>query len=183
MDLERFRVEDAYQPMRWIMEFHKKHNFAIASDLQSMGNRNPQVTTALLMAADLLSSISTFMEHQFAQDNDMRNDVRFVRAHLMIEELGETLLGLAKNDILHTADGLGDLLYVTYGSGVSFGLPLEQVLREVQRSNMTKAVRRKEDTRLRDKGPDFTPPDLKTILDNYGFYQRETKETQCDTQA
>ena len=74
-------------------------------------------------------------------------------------------------DLVAAADALTDIRYVTDGACLEFGLPAEKLLREVHRSNMSKLG---EDGRpiLREdgkilKGPNYTPPDLKTIIALY----------------
>ena len=59
---------------------------------------------------------------------------------------------------------LADLLYVTIGTAVTFGLPLEEVFYEVHRSNMSKLgddgkpIYREDGKVL--KGPNYKEPDL-----------------------
>ena len=74
------------------------------------------------------------------------------------------------------ADALADLRYVVDGASLEWGIPLEKCFREVHRSNMSKLG---EDGRplLRAdgkilKGPNFTPPDLASILELYGSLPR-----------
>jgi predicted HAD superfamily Cof-like phosphohydrolase len=74
-------------------------------------------------------------------------------------------------DPIAAADALADLRYVVDGSNLEWGIPGEKCLREVHRSNMSKLG---EDGRplLRDdgkflKGPNYTPPDLASILELY----------------
>jgi len=73
---------------------------------------------------------------------------------------------MADDSELGTLDALTDLLYVTYGSGVAFDLPLHAAFVEVHRSNMTKAVGAggDKDVRCRKKGDSYEPPQLARIL-------------------
>jgi predicted HAD superfamily Cof-like phosphohydrolase len=41
-------------------------------------------------------------------------------------------------DVVETADALADMVYVIYGMALESGIPLDEVLEEVQRSNMSK---------------------------------------------
>lgn len=96
-------------------------------------------------------------------------DKRFIRAHLMIEELGELMQALADCDELGALDALADLLYVVLGTAVTLDLPVVEAFEEVHRSNMTK---RRQSTdahgeRVRDKGPGYDPPDLARILSEF----------------
>lgn len=87
-----------------------------------------------------------------------------VRVHLISEELGELALAVAERDLVKIADALGDLAYVVVGAAVTYGIPLDDVFDEIHRSNMTKAVRDPDDTRLRSKGDSYRPPDIAGVL-------------------
>lgn len=87
-----------------------------------------------------------------------------IRVHLIAEELGELSLALAEGDRVKVADALGDLAYVVLGAAVTYGIPLQEVFEEIHESNMTKAVRQQGDTRLRDKGNSYVPPDVARVL-------------------
>lgn len=63
---------------------------------------------------------------------------RELRARLIAEEAQETCEALRGNDFVGAADGLADLAYVVLGTAVSLGIDLEDVFKEVHRSNMTK---------------------------------------------
>ena len=65
-------------------------------------------------------------------------DTRNLRRKLIAEELYELRDAFLANDIVKTADALGDLLYVVYGAGVALGIDLEPIFNEIHRSNMTK---------------------------------------------
>lgn len=62
----------------------------------------------------------------------------FLRVRLMIEELAELIDAMAEENLEHVAKELADLLYVTYGTAVSYGIDMEPISAEVHRSNMTK---------------------------------------------
>ena len=61
-----------------------------------------------------------------------------LRYELVKEEAIELFVALDKDDLIGTADALADLLYVVFGTAVSFGIDIEKVFNEVHRSNMTK---------------------------------------------
>lgn len=91
-----------------------------------------------------------------------------LRIGLIDEELDELKEALELNDIVEVADALCDLLYVVYGAGVTYGLPMDELFAEVHRSNMSKlgddgkpVVR--EDGKVL-KGPNFSLPNLEMIL-------------------
>jgi len=63
---------------------------------------------------------------------------------------------------------LADLLYVTIGTAVTFGLPLEEVFNEVHKSNMSKLGEDgkpiyREDGKVL-KGPNYKEPDLEKFF-------------------
>jgi predicted HAD superfamily Cof-like phosphohydrolase len=61
-----------------------------------------------------------------------------LRLRLIEEEFDELREALAKTDMPAIAKELADLLYVVYGTAVSYGIDMEPVFREVHRSNMSK---------------------------------------------
>lgn len=94
--------------------------------------------------------------------------IQELRAFLIAEELEELVDAINKKDIVEVADALTDLLYVVYGAGHAFGIDLDETFAEVHRSNMSKLGEdgkpiRREDGKVL-KGPNYTPPDLKSIL-------------------
>ncbi|MFV0253412.1 MAG: GNAT family N-acetyltransferase [Beutenbergiaceae bacterium] len=71
-------------------------------------------------------------------------------------------------DTVAAADALADLVYVVYGMALETGIPLEQVLAEVQRSNLSKldddgSVLRRADGKIL-KGPQYCAPDIAAVL-------------------
>jgi predicted HAD superfamily Cof-like phosphohydrolase len=91
-----------------------------------------------------------------------------LRLSLIEEELGELREAIEANDIVEIADALTDILYVTYGAGLEFGVPLDVCFHEVHSSNMSKLGEDgnpiyREDGKIM-KGPNYFPPDLKRII-------------------
>ncbi len=72
---------------------------------------------------------------------DEGSALAFLRARLLLEETRETVEALVKEDRVAFADGLADLIYVAIGAALAYGIPLEEVWSEVQRSNMGKFVK------------------------------------------
>jgi len=96
-------------------------------------------------------------------------DTVALRYELIREELQELFVAMAEKDMVEVADALTDILYVTYGAGHAFGIDLDACFREVQRSNMSKLGEDgkpiyREDGKIL-KGPDYSEPDLKKVLD------------------
>lgn len=90
--------------------------------------------------------------------------VKGLRMSLMVEELHELEVAMAYDDLVLVADGLADLLYVVIGTAVAYGMDLEPVFDEVQRSNMTKLGGPTSPEGKQLKGPDYSPPELDAIL-------------------
>ena len=67
--------------------------------------------------------------------NEKINELRY---NLIKEELDELKIAMDNKDLLEVADALTDILYVTYGAGVAFGLDLDACFNEVHNSNMSK---------------------------------------------
>lgn len=89
-------------------------------------------------------------------------DVRWLRVHLISEELAELILGMSENDPVQSLDALGDLLYVVLGTAVSLDLPLSKAFVEIHLSNMSKEPQENDPdrARVRDKGPRYQKPDV-----------------------
>ncbi|MCF2706194.1 GNAT family N-acetyltransferase [Arcanobacterium haemolyticum] len=71
-------------------------------------------------------------------------------------------------DTVEVADALGDLVYVAYGMALELGIPMRDVLAEIQASNLSKLGEDgkpiyREDGKVL-KGPNFFAPDIKRIL-------------------
>lgn len=92
-----------------------------------------------------------------------------LRLRLVTEEFAEFVTTLCTRDLVGVADAIADLIYVLVGTAHEFGIPLEAVWEEVQRSNMAKVdamtgkVRRREDGKIL-KPDGWTPPDIASIL-------------------
>jgi predicted HAD superfamily Cof-like phosphohydrolase len=77
--------------------------------------------------------------HRQADPNaEIGPDLAALRVTLLEEEVCELADATAKRDIVQIADALADIVYVTYGAAINYGINLDAVLFEVHRSNMTK---------------------------------------------
>jgi phosphoribosyl-ATP pyrophosphohydrolase len=150
----------------------------VASFHDKMGVSKPQPLAdhpieMLVSIGDSLKALANKLEGPACTDSDKR----WLRAHLLIEELGETIYAIGQGDEQETLDGLTDLLYVLLGTAVTFDLPLDRAFVDVHLSNMSKE---RQDTdphgeRVRDKGPGYQPPDLEKVLEDYrGTPRRRT---------
>jgi predicted HAD superfamily Cof-like phosphohydrolase len=109
-------------------------------------------------------------------------DERYNRLHLILEETAELAAALATgcdpnddesrlNYETAVLDALADLTYVVFGSAVAFDLPLANGFSEVHASNMTKEKQPTDPSahRVRAKGPNYRPPNLKDIVRLHRF--------------
>ena len=88
-----------------------------------------------------------------------------LRQKLMEEELAELKQAMGEADLVGIADGLADLLYVVYGTAVSYGIDIRPIFEEVHRTNMAKVG-----GAIRDDGkvlkPDgWLPPKITPLLE------------------
>ena len=116
--------------------------------------------------------VKTFMQ-TFGQEvktkpsfsTDKINDLRY---NLIKEELSELKVAMDNKDLLEVADALTDILYVTYGAGIAFGIDLDKCFDEVQNSNMSqigedgKPIYNEAGKVM--KGPNFFKPDLSKFV-------------------
>jgi predicted HAD superfamily Cof-like phosphohydrolase len=91
-----------------------------------------------------------------------------LRVELIEEEVRELKKAIADNDIVEVADALTDILYVVYGAGHAFGIELDECFYEVHESNLSKLgpdgnpIYRGDGKVV--KGPNYRPPDLKSVI-------------------
>ena len=116
--------------------------------------------------------VKTFMQ-TFGQEvkskpsfsSEKINDLRY---NLIKEELYELKQAMNEKNLLEVADALTDLLYVTYGAGIAFGIDLDKCFEEVQNSNMSKLGEDgkpiyNEAGKVM-KGPNYFKPDLSKFV-------------------
>jgi predicted HAD superfamily Cof-like phosphohydrolase len=91
-----------------------------------------------------------------------------LRVALLEEEVGEFVAASEKGDLVGIADALADIVYVVYGTALTYGIDLDAVLREVHRSNMSKLGSDgkpliRDDGKVLKSGKYF-PPDIVSVL-------------------
>lgn len=118
---------------------------------------------------DMVREFTTAFKQELRNSPGFPSDeVRALRVNLIAEELGELVDAIDAEDIVEVADALTDILYVTYGAGLAFGIDLDKCFAEVQRSNMTKLdidgqpIYREDGKVI--KGPNYDPPNIKKVL-------------------
>lgn len=122
-----------------------------------------------------LSAVQKFHEtFGLGVSNEMKANLgenkNALRFELMREENEEYLEAVKNNDIIETADALGDMLYILCGTILEHGLQhkIEEVFDEIQRSNMSKLGEDgkpiyREDGKVM-KGPSYFKPNFEAIL-------------------
>ena len=89
---------------------------------------------------------------------------RVLRERLIQEEFDELKEAMSHQNLAAIAKELADLLYVVYGTAVSYGIDMGPVFREVHRSNMSKIGGYKRDDGKWVKPPTYSPASIEPIL-------------------
>lgn len=85
------------------------------------------------------------------------------RSDILQKEVNELRVALEAEDLVEVADGIGDALYVLYGTAIACGLDMTRIFEEIHRSNMTK-IPPPTSTGKAIKGENYSPPNLKFVL-------------------
>ena len=114
-----------------------------------------------------LESVTTFMRkygHYVAERPTLPPAaVGRLAYDLIAEEYGEFITAVDRRDIIEIADALADLEYVTNYAAAVYGIDLDRVFAEVQRSNMTKSHAKNANGKTI-KGRDFSPPNIRRAV-------------------
>ena len=91
-----------------------------------------------------------------------------LRVALLQEEVGEFVAASERRDLIGVADALADIVYVAYGTALTYGIDLDAVFHEVHRSNMSKLGSDgkpliREDGKVL-KSEQYFPPDIESVL-------------------
>ena len=112
--------------------------------------------------------MQTFGQEVKSKPSFSTEKINTLRYNLIKEELDELKQAMDSKDLLEVADALTDILYVTYGAGVAFGIDLDKCFEEVQNSNMSKLGEDGKpiynDTGKVMKGPNYFKPDLSKFV-------------------
>ena len=102
----------------------------------------------------------------FVQEAPGQIDERtqLLRQRLIEEEFEELKAAMVTHDLSAIAKELADLLYVVYGTAVSYGIDMGPVFREVHRSNMSKIGGYKREDGKWVKPPTYSPAAIEPIL-------------------
>jgi predicted HAD superfamily Cof-like phosphohydrolase len=105
---------------------------------------------------------------------DVNEETKQLRVRLIQEEFDELQEAMATGNLAAVAKEMADLLYVTYGTAVSYGIDMEAVFQEVHRSNLSKVGGYKRTDGKWVKPPTYSPADIESIVE----IQREQPSTE-----
>lgn len=153
-----------------VREFHEKNGFPVNNMILDKDGplRKPRWVLWFIKIIGyqllILGKISVWVDKLTSKLGC--NDPRIFRCHILVDELGETLVAISNNDEIETADGLADLTYVLLGAAVIHNIPLETVFREVHRSNMTKGFHHGTEGRVPGlyRSDSYSPPNIKKAI-------------------
>ena len=100
--------------------------------------------------------------------DEVTRELADLRVRLQREETEELAEAAERRDLVAIADALADLVYVAYGSAITYGIDLDAVLSEVHRSNMSKLdadgrpLLREDGKVLKSRW--YSPPDVQGVL-------------------
>lgn len=150
-----------------ICEFHKAKCFSVGT--HKIGMDQPAWWIRWLMkicgyAVYRIGKMLLLID-KLAEILDCRHFLIF-RSHIIIEEVGETLIAVANGDEIEAADGIGDSIVVLLGLAVICNLPMDTILKEINRSNMSKGFYDEIGGRKKSiyKGKNYSPPDIESAI-------------------
>lgn len=93
---------------------------------------------------------------------------RMLRIRLLKEEMREYMAAESDNNLIEVADALADIVYIAVGTAVAYGIPFNEVFREVHGSNMSKLDDNGQPIYRQDgkvmKGDNYYEPNIAGIL-------------------
>ena len=95
---------------------------------------------------------------------DLNEETKRLRVRLIEEEFDELKESMVGGDLAAVAKEMADLLYVVYGTAVSYGIDMDPVFREVHRSNMSKVGGYKREDGKWVKPATYSPAHIEPIV-------------------
>ena len=96
---------------------------------------------------------------------NLTDETKQLRVRLIQEEFDELKESMATGNLASVAKEMADLLYVVYGTAVSYGIDMKPVFQEVHRSNLSKVGGYKRADGKWMKPPTYSPAKLEPILE------------------
>lgn len=91
-----------------------------------------------------------------------------LRQRLLVEETAEVGEAVAGDDLAAIAQELADVVYIAYGTALTYGIDLDAVITEVHRANMSKLDANGRPMYRADgkvaKSDRYQPPDIRAVL-------------------
>ena len=113
---------------------------------------------------DMVKEFSLSMDQPLGKEWSRMSELETLRFNLIAEEYEEVMSGKTEENVLKE---LADLVYVTYGYAATFGWNLDEAVRRVHESNMSKLVEGKPLKRADGKvlkGPYYKPPTMEDLV-------------------
>lgn len=149
-------IPDARDPEALVRQFHHTYRMPISSEPANVDIERIHMRMALIAEefAELMGAV-------YGDDAEQA-----VLASVNAAVAGDA----GTRDAVESADALADMIYVIYGMALECGIPLDAVLHEVQRSNMSKLSASGEPIYREDgkvlKGPGFFNPKIAEVLES-----------------
>ena len=146
---------DLYRPEAMVAEFHDAFDIPAPSVLSEIETDREKMRLRI--------DLEEFLELVDACGMEL-----FAHGHQVTLENCAFISNGKTPDPVEIADALGDGIYVKYGHAIERGIPLDDCLREIHRSNMSKLgddgkpVLRNDGKIL--KGPRYSPPDIAKVI-------------------
>ena len=105
---------------------------------------------------------------------------RVLRERLIQEEFEELKEAMGARDLAAIAKELADLLYVVYGTAVSYGIDMGPVFSEVHRSNMSKIGGCKREDGKWVKPPTYSPAAIEPLIAEQQRPREQTVRSSCN---
>jgi predicted HAD superfamily Cof-like phosphohydrolase len=129
---------------------------------------SPQEAHGGFLAAAISFHETFDLPRQAMPNIEIAESLAKLRTALLKEEVSELIDAVNDSDIVALADALADIVYVAYGTAVTYGIDLDRVLHEVHRSNMSKLGKDGEPIFRADgkvvKSSQYRPPDVAGVL-------------------
>ena len=110
-----------------------------------------------------------------ATPTDLNEETKQLRVRLIEEEFDELKEAMAGSDLAAVAKEMADLMYVVYGTAVSYGIDMDPVFQEVHRSNMSKVGGYKREDGKWVKPATYSPARIEPILAEQGPVPSEAR--------
>ncbi|GAA4422421.1 hypothetical protein GCM10023169_16860 [Georgenia halophila] len=155
-------VPSPRDPEALVRQFHDTYALPVVSGAPDVDRDRIHMRMALVS-----EELAELVEAVYGQQAGAEMSAAFTRAVAADD---------GTRDTLEAADALGDLVYVVYGMALECGIPLDDVLAEIQASNLSKLGEDgkpiyREDGKVL-KGPGYFPPDITRVLAAHGYRPR-----------